>query len=77
MIYGSEKGMENEKPVHEVQIKKSFEIGIVPVTQKQWRTIMETEPWKGMTKIKEGDNFPATIYYMARSRYFYENSKFN
>jgi len=57
---GSNKGLENEKPVHEVKIEKEFEIGIVPVTQKQWRTVMETEPWKGIPKTSDGDKYPAT-----------------
>lgn len=57
---GSDKGQDNEKPVHEVRIEKGFQIGITPVTQKQWKVIMGSEPWKGLIKIKEGDNFPAT-----------------
>lgn len=57
---GSENGLENEKPVHKVEIEKNFQIGIVPITQKQWKVIMGSEPWRGMPKIKEGDKFPAT-----------------
>ena len=59
-LMGSEKGLDNEKPCHEVKIEKKFQIGVTPITQKQWKVIMDSEPWKGLSKIKEGDNYPAT-----------------
>jgi len=41
---GDEKGYGNEKPVHEVIISNSFEMGKYEVTQKQWRAVMITNP---------------------------------
>lgn len=29
------------------------------VTQRQWRDVMETEPWKGMAGVRTGDDLPA------------------
>ncbi|MEZ4852609.1 MAG: formylglycine-generating enzyme family protein, partial [Bacteroidia bacterium] len=42
-MMGSEKGFEDEKPVHKVKLS-SFYIGKYPVTQKQWEEIMGDNP---------------------------------
>jgi formylglycine-generating enzyme required for sulfatase activity len=34
-------------------------MGVYTVTQAQWRTVMDTEPWKGYPRVREGDNYPA------------------
>jgi len=43
----------NEKPVHEVTLD-NFYIGKYPVTQGQWKAIMNNNP----SQFKKGDNFP-------------------
>lgn len=42
-----------EEPIHKVKIKKPFYLGKYPVTQKQWETIMGSNP-----SIFEGENLP-------------------
>ena len=59
-IMGSDDEKGNEKPAHKVEIKNGFEIGTTPITQIQWKVIMNTSPWKGKEFIEEGNNFPAT-----------------
>ena len=41
-MMGSENGEEDERPVHKVTIKEGFWMGKTPVTQGQWKTLMET-----------------------------------
>lgn len=50
-----------EFPRHTVQISKPYYICTTEVTQKQWKNIMGTEPWKLAKpfKIEEHDNVPA------------------
>ena len=36
-----------------------FCMGVTEVTQAQWKAVMGTDPWKGKTKVKEGDDYPA------------------
>ncbi len=31
------------------------------VTQRQWKSVMGTEPWKGHDNVKEGDDYAATF----------------
>jgi formylglycine-generating enzyme required for sulfatase activity len=50
---GSEKGYDNEKPVHEVMVKP-FNIGRTEVTQEQWRAVMGSLPDVGF----KGDQRP-------------------
>ena len=38
---------------------KNYSIGETTVTQKQWREVMDTEPWKGEKYVMEGDDYPA------------------
>jgi formylglycine-generating enzyme required for sulfatase activity len=41
---GSEKGGDDEKPVHKVTISKPFYIGACEVTQAQWEAVMGSNP---------------------------------
>ena len=54
-MMGSEKGGDNEKPVHKVKITKPFYIGVYEVTQAQYEKIMGTNPsdFKGPNKPAE------------------------
>jgi formylglycine-generating enzyme required for sulfatase activity len=56
---GSKDGEENEAPVHLVSISRPFYMGAYVVTQSQWKAVMDDEPWKGVPKVREGDNYPA------------------
>jgi formylglycine-generating enzyme required for sulfatase activity len=56
----SEKDLqENENPV-EVTLTKAFYMGKTEVTQGEWRAVMGTEPWKGKTDVREGNNYAAS-----------------
>jgi len=44
---------EREKPIHKVNIRKSFYLGTYPVTQKEWKAVMGTSP-----SDFKGDNLP-------------------
>ena len=50
-MMGSENG--DEKPVHKVIIRNSFEIGKYEITQKQWKNIMGDNP-----SLLKGENLP-------------------
>ena len=41
---GSDKGSDDEKPVHLVRISRPFDFGMFPVTQGQWRAVMQGNP---------------------------------
>ena len=43
-MMGSEKGFDNEKPVHKVKITRTFCIGVYEVTQAQYEKIMGKNP---------------------------------
>lgn len=58
-VMGSENREESERPAHRVVITESFYIGTYVVTQRDWREVMRTEPWKGMPHVREGDRYPA------------------
>ncbi|MEZ5963823.1 MAG: formylglycine-generating enzyme family protein [Planctomycetota bacterium] len=45
---------------HRVKITKPYWIGETEVTQKQWREVMGTTPWKGRDSTIEGDAVAAT-----------------
>ena len=51
-MMGSEKGLDDEKPVHKVTISQPFYIGKYPVTQAQWVAVMGSNP----SVIKGRDN---------------------
>jgi formylglycine-generating enzyme required for sulfatase activity len=58
-LIGSNKGEENERPVHQATIRAPFYMGIYVVTQAQWTAVMGTEPWKGQPNVVSGDEIPA------------------
>jgi len=41
---GSERGSDDEKPVHTVRLSRPFYLGIYPVTQRQWKAVMGSNP---------------------------------
>lgn len=41
---GSDKGSDNEKPLHLVRISRPFDFGMFPVTQGQWQAVMQGNP---------------------------------
>ena len=45
---------------HRVEISRDFYLGKFEVTQGQWKSMMGTEPWKGESHVREGDDFAAT-----------------
>ena len=55
-MMGSEE-MDWEKPVHKVAINKPFYLGIYPVTQQEWETVMGNNP----SKFKGNNNPVKTI----------------
>jgi formylglycine-generating enzyme required for sulfatase activity len=58
-VMGSDNGEENERPPHQVVVTHPYYIGTYVVTQRDWRKLMGTSPWRGVVKVREGDNFPA------------------
>ena len=45
----------------DVTLSNGFYLGRTEVTQRQWRDVMGTTPWKGKDHVREGDNYPATF----------------
>ncbi|NQV27478.1 MAG: formylglycine-generating enzyme family protein [Rhodopirellula sp.] len=43
-----------------VTLTRPFRLGVHEVTQGEFTAVMETEPWKGRTEIKVGENVAAT-----------------
>ena len=43
-LMGSEKGSDDEKPVHRVELAGGLFLGVHPVTQAQWKEVMGTTP---------------------------------
>jgi len=58
-VMGSTFGEENERAPHQIVINRPFYIGSYVVTQQNWRSLMDTEPWKDDPHVREGDNYPA------------------
>ena len=45
---------------HGVRISRAFYMSATEVTQRQWKTLMGTEPWQGdLLFVKEGSDYPA------------------
>ncbi len=51
----------DELPRHRVTLTEGFWIQTTEVTQRQWKAVMETAPWKGKHYLREGERFPATF----------------
>lgn len=45
---------------HPVSLTKPFLLGTTEVTQRQWRDVVGTEPWKNQPRGAIGDDYPAT-----------------
>ena len=56
---GSQQGEENERPQHQVTIGRPFYVSQTTVTQREWKDLMGSEPWKGDSHVREGDGYPA------------------
>ncbi|MFT5327608.1 MAG: sulfatase activating formylglycine-generating enzyme, partial [Planctomycetaceae bacterium] len=63
-LMGSPSGQLNRQAnehSHVVRITKPFYLQTTEVTQRQWQSVMGTEPWSGQALIKTGSSFPATF----------------
>ena len=58
---GSDTGRRDEGPIHEVKISRGFWLGKYEVTQKQWKAVMDEEPWAGRDRVKPDPDYPAVI----------------
>jgi formylglycine-generating enzyme required for sulfatase activity/predicted Ser/Thr protein kinase len=56
-----DQGEADERPRHQVQIQRPFLMGKTCITQKQWRTVMMTEPWLQKRCVQLGDDHPAVF----------------
>jgi sulfatase modifying factor 1 len=54
-----ETGRGDDETQHKVTITKPFYMQTTEVTQRQWKAVMGTEPWKGEDYVKEGPDYPA------------------
>ena len=50
----------DEFPRHRVTISQDFRLGVTAVTQSEWQSVMNTQPWSGEKNVKEGTDYPAT-----------------
>ena len=50
----------NDQAQHAVTISKGYWLGETEVTQRMWREVMGTEPWKGREHVIDGDVVAAT-----------------
>ena len=48
-----------EQPVHEVTLTRGFWLGKFEITQAQWVSVMETQPWAEEDLVQENPNHPA------------------
>jgi formylglycine-generating enzyme required for sulfatase activity len=48
-----------ERPQHRVRLSNAYYLGKYELTQREWKAVMETEPWKGQDYVSEGDDYPA------------------
>ena len=56
----SEEGHEaDEGPVHEVEIRSGFWLGVHEITQEQWEAVMGTTPWSGEDRVWSNRSHPA------------------
>jgi len=55
-----ESGRSGDETRHRVTISQPFYIAETEVTQKQWRTVMGTEPWRARVHASDNDDLPAT-----------------
>lgn len=46
---------------HPVTINTDLYVSVHELTQRQWRDVMDSEPWAKMENVMEGDHHPATF----------------
>ncbi|WP_417385388.1 SUMF1/EgtB/PvdO family nonheme iron enzyme [Gimesia sp.] len=51
---------EDVHPEHRVKLSRPFYMATSEVTQRQWKTVMGTEPWKGKEYVREGADYAAS-----------------
>ena len=56
----SEQGRTDRELQHRVRITKPFYMQTTTVTQSQWMSVMESEPWVEKDFTKQGSDYPAT-----------------
>jgi formylglycine-generating enzyme required for sulfatase activity len=56
--HATKEGRGDDEHQHKITISKAFYMQTTEVTQGQWKAVMETEPWKGQSFVKEGANYP-------------------
>ena len=54
----SKNGTDDEKPVHQVRIRKDFLLQRTPVTQRQWVAVMGTNPSSFEGKLEGKSDHP-------------------
>jgi len=54
-----ESGESGDDEQHPTQISKPFYLQTTEVTQGQWKSVMDTEPWSGKKFVKVGANYAA------------------
>jgi formylglycine-generating enzyme len=57
---GGRRNILGDKAPHRVSIGSDFFIGVMELTQSEWRAVMGTEPWLMEKYVKVGSNYPAT-----------------
>lgn len=45
---------------HRVTVSRPFYSSATEVTQRQWKSVMDSAPWQGKRLVREGDGFAAT-----------------
>lgn len=55
----TEKDRFKSEQQHEATVSRPFYLSHTEVTQRQWKLVMGTEPWKGQNYTEEGDDYPA------------------
>ena len=68
---GSEVEERDAKPIHTVKIPHSFLMAKYECTQKQWREIVGTEPWKDDPDVVQQDDYPASCIAWEDCKRFY------
>lgn len=56
----NEKGRRPDETQVQVTLSSGFWMGETEVTQGQWKSLMQSEPWKGKGYAKEGASYPAS-----------------
>ncbi len=70
-MMGSENVDDEEIPVHEVVISRSYFMAETEVTQAQWKVVADSEPWKSQygAFATDGPEYPAMVSWTAAVNY--------